>query len=62
MPFKKNPTTEELQTEVEKLQTQVVEGNAKFNALQKQFNNHPAKQELEVIKSKWWFRLITWSW
>lgn len=62
MSFKKNPTIEELTSEVESLQAQVINGNAKFNALQKQLNNHPAKLELEVIKSKWWFKLITWSW
>lgn len=62
MSFKKNPTTEELRSEVEALQHQVVTLNANNNALRKQLNNHPAVHELSVLKSKWWVKLITGSW
>lgn len=62
MSFKKNPTIEELQKEVELLQEQVVNSNAKINALNKAIKNHPAQLELDVLKKKWWFKLITWSW
>lgn len=62
MSFKKDPTIEELQCEVEALQHQVVTLNANNNTLRKQLNNHPAVIELNVLKSKWWVKLITWSW
>ncbi len=61
MSFKKNPTIEELTSEVEALRHQVVTLNATLNATRKQLNNHPAVQELAVIKSKWWFKFITLS-
>lgn len=58
MSFKKNPTVEELKEEVEALQGQVVTLNAKLNAANKSLKNHPAQKELDVIKAKWWYKLI----
>lgn len=60
MSFKKNPTIEELTSEVEALQKQVVTLNATLNATKKQLNNHPAVYELSMLKSKWWFKLFNW--
>lgn len=62
MSFKKNPTIEELTSEVEALREQVVNGNARYNALKKQFDNHPALRELNTIKNTWFYKLLTWSW
>jgi len=60
MSFKKNPTVEELQKEVELLQSQVVTLNASYRASVKKLDNHPAAIELASVKSKWWYRLFTW--
>lgn len=60
MSFKKNPTVEELQKEVELLQSQVITTNSKLNAAIKKLDNHPAAIELASVKSKWWYRLFTW--
>jgi len=60
MSFKKNPTVEELQKEVELLQSQVVTLNASYRAAVKKLDDHPAAIELASVKSKWWFRLFTW--
>jgi predicted nucleic acid-binding Zn-ribbon protein len=62
MSFKKNPTVEELKEEVEALQGQVVTLNAKLNAANKTLKNHPAQIELDGLKAKWWYKLITGSW
>lgn len=62
MSFKKNPTIEELTDEVEALREQVITLNAKLNATNRAFKNHPAVVELSALKNKWWFKLITWSW
>lgn len=58
MSFKKNPTVEELKEEVEALQSQVVNLNAKLNAANKALKSHPAQKELDYIKSKWWFKMF----
>lgn len=58
--FKKNPTIEELQKEVELLQSQVITTNSKLNAAIKKPDNHPAAIELASVKSKWWYRFFTW--
>lgn len=58
MSLKKNPTIEELKDEVEALQGQVVTLNARLNASNKALKNHPAQLELDVLKEKWWVRLL----
>lgn len=60
MSFKKNQTVEELQKEVELLQSQVISINAMYNAVSGKLKNHPAAIELASVKSKWWYRLFTW--
>lgn len=57
---KKNPTTEELKKEVELLQEQVVTLNAKLNAANRLYKNHPAENELSELRVKWWFRFFKW--
>jgi len=59
--FKKNPTIEELQTEIAALQEQLVNLNARHNALQRINNNHPAVIELASLKSKWFVKLFNWK-
>lgn len=58
MSFKKNPTIEELQKEVELLQEQVITGSAQNKALAKALKNHPAQIELDFLKSKWWYKFF----
>jgi len=60
MSFKKNPSIEELKAEVELLQGQLVTSNSKLQAANKQLKNHPAQNELDKIKSVWWFRFFKW--
>lgn len=60
MSFKKNPSVDELKSEVELLQGQVVDLNSKLNAAKKQLKNHPAQAELELLSVKWWFRFFKW--
>jgi len=56
--MKKNRSNEELLNEVELLQEQVVNLNARCNAFKRELANHPAKIELDKLKSKWWVRLF----
>lgn len=65
MSFKKTPTIEELKAEVDALQEQAVNGNARLLALKKQYDNHPAQTALENLEckvayaqSKWLFRIL----
>lgn len=62
MSFKKNPSIEELKSEVELLQGQVVMLNSKLNASNRLLKNHPAQIELDRLNGLWWFRLFTWKW